>query len=60
MRVQRAVWDFLWYFRTLGGWRALLAEQGFRLRTTHEPRHPTTGAPCSVIFEVEVASVRDH
>jgi SAM-dependent methyltransferase len=49
-----------WYFRTLDGWRALLAEQGFRLRTMHEPRHPATGAPCSVIFEAEVGAGCGH
>jgi SAM-dependent methyltransferase len=49
-----------WYFRTLDGWRTLLAEQGFRLRTMHEPRHPATGAPCSVIFEAEVGPGRGH
>lgn len=49
-----------WYFRTLAGWRALLEEAGFRLRATHEPRHPVTGLPCSVIFEAAVAPGRDH
>ena len=49
-----------WYFRTLAGWRALLREEGFRLRAMREPRHPATGVPCSVIFEAAVVPGRDH
>jgi SAM-dependent methyltransferase len=44
-----------WYSRSLDGWRALLDEEGFRLRGMLEPKHPHTGVPCSVIFEAEPA-----
>lgn len=40
-----------WYSRPLEGWYALLHDEGFELRATHEPRHPETGVPCSVMFE---------
>jgi SAM-dependent methyltransferase len=49
-----------WYFRTLEGWQALLSEEGFRLRTLHEPRHPVTGVPCSVLFEASIVAGGDH
>ncbi|GAB3793807.1 class I SAM-dependent methyltransferase [Dyella agri] len=49
-----------WYFRTLAGWLALLQEAGFQLRAMHEPRHPLTGVPCSVIFEAAIVPERDH
>lgn len=49
-----------WYFRTLEGWRALLSEAGFRLRSVHEPRHPATGVPCSVLFEASIAAAGER
>jgi len=39
-----------WYFRTLESWRALFAQAGFRSVDTHEPIHPDTRRPASVIF----------
>jgi SAM-dependent methyltransferase len=40
-----------WYSRSIEGWLALLSDEGFQLRAMHEPVHPQTGVPCSVIFE---------
>ena len=39
-----------WYFRTLGGWVALLRESGLCLQSLREPLHPVSGRPASVIF----------
>jgi len=44
-----------WYFRTLEGWTRLFADHGFRLHELHEPVHPQTGNPASVILIGEVA-----
>ncbi len=43
-----------WYSRSLDGWLRLLDGEGFQLRATHEPVHPQTGVPCSVIFEAGI------
>jgi hypothetical protein len=42
-----------WYFRTTESWVRLLAESGLRLRALHEPLHPATHRPASVIFVAE-------
>jgi 2-polyprenyl-3-methyl-5-hydroxy-6-metoxy-1,4-benzoquinol methylase len=39
-----------WYFRTMESWLQLLGESGFQTVKTHEPLHPATGRPASVIF----------
>jgi 2-polyprenyl-3-methyl-5-hydroxy-6-metoxy-1,4-benzoquinol methylase len=39
-----------WYFRTLGSWVALFSDNGFQIREMHEPIHPRTHKPLSVIF----------
>jgi 2-polyprenyl-3-methyl-5-hydroxy-6-metoxy-1,4-benzoquinol methylase len=39
-----------WYFRTLEGWKELLATSGLCLVEMREPVHPNTGNPVSVIF----------
>jgi SAM-dependent methyltransferase len=39
-----------WYFRTLGTWIRLFADNGFRLAELREPIHPQTGKPASVIL----------
>ncbi len=39
-----------WYFRTLGTWVSLFAENGFRLAELREPIDPRTGKPASVIL----------
>lgn len=39
-----------WYFRTLSGWVRLLTKHGGIIRALHEPLHPTTGQPLSVLF----------
>jgi 2-polyprenyl-3-methyl-5-hydroxy-6-metoxy-1,4-benzoquinol methylase len=44
-----------WYFRTLGGWVALLVGAGLRLRRLVEPVHPETGRPASLILVADVA-----
>jgi 2-polyprenyl-3-methyl-5-hydroxy-6-metoxy-1,4-benzoquinol methylase len=42
-----------WYFRTLEGWTKLFIENGFRRLKIHEPIHPKTQKPASVIFVAE-------
>lgn len=44
-----------WYFRTIASWIELLHRCGFRLQALHEPLHPHTGRPASLIV---VASCR--
>ncbi|MBF2005021.1 class I SAM-dependent methyltransferase [Chlorogloeopsis fritschii PCC 9212] len=44
-----------WYFRTLENWIELFVVSGFRLMEMHEPIHPKTQQPASVIFIAEVA-----
>ncbi len=39
-----------WYFRTLESWESLLRSQGFDSLQRHEPLHPASGRPASVIF----------
>lgn len=39
-----------WYFRTIGGWIALLSRCGLRLLDLQEPLHPQTGRPASLIL----------
>lgn len=39
-----------WYFRTLGGWLALLERCGLRVVELEEPMHPRTGQPASLIL----------
>ncbi len=39
-----------WYFRTLATWIQLYTEAGLKLVEMHEPLHPHTGKPASVIF----------
>ena len=41
-----------WYFRTMAGWLASFAAAELDLRALHEPLHPHTGQPVSVIFEL--------
>ncbi len=43
-----------WYFRTLESWIKLLLDSGFRLLEVHEPVHPKTQKPASVIFIAEL------
>ena len=45
-----------WYFRTLGGWLALLTRHRLQLLELREPLDPRTGRPASVIF---IAAVTD-
>ncbi len=39
-----------WYFRTLETWVRLLEKNGLRLKALHEPVHPNTGKPASILF----------
>lgn len=39
-----------WYFRTLESWIALFTANGWRLEELHEPVHPNTGKPASILF----------
>lgn len=39
-----------WYFRTLESWVALFADHGLALTTLHEPVHPDSGRPASLIL----------
>jgi 2-polyprenyl-3-methyl-5-hydroxy-6-metoxy-1,4-benzoquinol methylase len=39
-----------WYFRTVGGWLALLGRAGMRVVELREPLHPATGKPASIVF----------
>lgn len=44
-----------WYFRTLESWVHLLSTRALRIVEMHEPLHPATLRPASVIFVAEVA-----
>ena len=46
-----------WYFRTVAGWLASLAAAGLSLQALHEPLHPHTGRPASLLM-VGVAARR--
>lgn len=39
-----------WYFRTLSSWLTTLQQAGFMLKECHEPVHPETRKPLSIIF----------
>jgi 2-polyprenyl-3-methyl-5-hydroxy-6-metoxy-1,4-benzoquinol methylase len=39
-----------WYFRTLESWMEVLRQAGFRLAALHEPTHPDTGRPLSLLM----------
>jgi len=50
-----------WYFRTLGGWLAMLQKSGFEVLECREPTAPGASAPASVIFICKVrARERTH
>jgi SAM-dependent methyltransferase len=49
-----------WYFRTLGSWIKLYADHGLQLRELHEPLHPGTGKPASLILVGSLGAVRDE
>jgi 2-polyprenyl-3-methyl-5-hydroxy-6-metoxy-1,4-benzoquinol methylase len=48
-----------WYFRTLESWTKLFAENGFWRLEIHEPIHPKTQKPASVIFVAELPMHED-
>jgi len=39
-----------WYFRTLASWTAVLRESGWRIEELHEPAHPETARPLSLLL----------
>jgi SAM-dependent methyltransferase len=39
-----------WFYRTLGSWISLLRQSGYQALNLHEPVHPDTGAPLSLLF----------
>lgn len=39
-----------WYYRTTGGWIRLLASAGWNVVDAHEPPHPETGRPLSLVL----------
>ncbi|MGK2872640.1 MAG: class I SAM-dependent methyltransferase [Alphaproteobacteria bacterium] len=41
-----------WYFRTLETWQKLFSDNGLEVITCHEPLHPKTNIPVSIIFEL--------
>lgn len=43
-----------WYFRTLASWVDLFRGHSFCIRAMHEPLHPATGKPASVVFIAEL------
>lgn len=43
-----------WYFRTLGDWVKLFKKSGLKLDELHEPIHPKTGKPASIIFVLKL------
>lgn len=48
-----------WYFRTLASWCELLTASNWQLLRLHEPRHPDTGLPLSLLMEAKFGSVDD-
>lgn len=56
------VWDDLpgnfsqthpWYHRSMADWKMLFSGSGFYIKAMHEPEHPRTQLPVSVIFVLE-------
>jgi 2-polyprenyl-3-methyl-5-hydroxy-6-metoxy-1,4-benzoquinol methylase len=43
-----------WYFRTFASWIALFNRSGLQLLDLHEPLHPKTQKPASVIFVAQI------
>ncbi|HZG42245.1 MAG TPA: methyltransferase domain-containing protein, partial [Longimicrobium sp.] len=39
-----------WYYRTLASWIGVVSSAGYRLTEVHEPLHPNTGRPASLIL----------
>jgi SAM-dependent methyltransferase len=48
-----------WYFRTLGSWIKLYGDHSLQLRELHEPLHPRTGKPASLILVGTLSAVRE-
>lgn len=44
-----------WYFRTLGSWLALLRTSGYAMTALHEPLHPETALPLSLLLTAKPA-----
>lgn len=49
-----------WYFRTLQDWIALLGRTGWQLTQLHEPLHPVSGKPASLIMAAGVTVACDR
>lgn len=45
-----------WYFRTLQSWIDVLGEAGYVLAALHEPRHPDTDQPLSLLLRARCAA----
>lgn len=43
-----------WYFRTIGSWIDVLTTSGFSVTQLHEPLHPDTGMPASLLITAAV------
>lgn len=44
-----------WYYRTLGSWLEQFSLAALRVVAVHEPLHPSTGNPLSLLFHCEAA-----
>ncbi len=42
-----------WYHRSMPDWKMLFAALGLQVKSMHEPKHPQTQKPASVIFVLE-------
>ena len=47
-----------WFFRTLADWHAMLDAAGLRLKRLHEPLHPETRRPLSLLLVAEPVGTR--
>lgn len=54
---QKFVLPYQWYFRTMEDWMSLFKKAGFYLEALHEPIHPQTHKPLSVIFVLRTSKI---
>jgi hypothetical protein len=47
-----------WFFRTLADWHTMLDAAGLRLVRLHEPLHPATRRPLSLLLVTEPVGAR--
>ncbi len=55
--IRRFTHPYYWYYRTIGGWLKVVDSAGWRLDSLHEPIHPASRQPVSLILIASKKSI---